>query len=363
MSHQPCPRWATVTAAAFMLCAVSSALAQNSITVVSWGGGYTENQSKAFYQPFTKATNIVVKSQDYNGGLSEVRAQEQSGRVVWDALIGDLDQAKRGCEEGLLEKIDPAILPSAADGTPASKDFLPGTLTECGVGEATIGYVLAYNTQNGRAPASIKDFFDLKNFPGKRGLRKSPEVALEWALLADGVAPSEVYKQLSTPEGVNRAFNKLDTIKKNVVWWDAGAQPLQLLASKEVAMTSAYSGRIYVAQTQGSPFKISWNGQIWTTDVWMIPKGAPHMKDALEFVKFVSRPEQQAMLTSLASYGTVRKSAEALVKTPRGQKLDVLSATPTYGPNRAQGIQRDFDFWVDNEDSLTQRFNQWLLAD
>jgi putative spermidine/putrescine transport system substrate-binding protein len=362
MNRHPHRSYLAASVAVLMLCTTLPAWAQNSITVVSWGGGYTENQNKAFYQPFTKATNVVVKSQDYNGGLSEVRAQEQSGRVVWDALIGDLDMAKRGCEEGLLEKINPTILPTAADGTPATKDFLPGTLTECGVGEATIGYVLAYNTQNGRAPTNIKDFFDLKNFPGKRGLRKSPEVALEWALLADGVAPSDVYKQLSTPEGVNRAFKKLDTIKRSVVWWDAGAQPLQLLASKEVAMTSAYSGRIYVAQTQGSPFKISWNGQIWTTDVWMIPKGAPHMKDALDFVKFVSRPEQQAMLTSLSSYGTVRKSAEPLVKTPQGQTVDVASATPTYGPNRTQGIQRDFDFWVDNEDSLTQRFNQWLLA-
>ncbi len=36
--------------------------------------------------------------------------------------------------------------------------------------------------------------------------------------------------------GVDRAFAKLDTIKDSVVWWEAGAQPPQLLADGEVVM-------------------------------------------------------------------------------------------------------------------------------
>ena len=77
---------------------------------------------------------------------------------------------------------------------------------------------------------TIADLFDLQKFPGKRALQKDPFVNLEWALIADGVAIKDVYKVLGTPEGVDRAFKKLDTIKKDVVWWEAGAQPPQLLA-------------------------------------------------------------------------------------------------------------------------------------
>jgi len=42
-------------------------------------------------------------------------------------------------------------------------------------------------------------------------------------LIADGVEPKDVYKVLGTPAGVDRAFKKLDTIKKNIVWWESGA--------------------------------------------------------------------------------------------------------------------------------------------
>ena len=41
--------------------------------------------------------------------------------------------------------------------------------------------------------------------------------------MADGVPVADVYKVLGTPDGVDRAFKKLDTIKNDIVWWDAGA--------------------------------------------------------------------------------------------------------------------------------------------
>ena len=56
-------------------------------------------------------------------------------------------------------------------------------------------------------------------------MRRVPLVNLEFALMADGVPRDEVYATLDTPEGVSRAFRKLDTIKDQVVWWEAGAQP------------------------------------------------------------------------------------------------------------------------------------------
>ena len=53
-----------------------------------------------------------------------------------------------------------------------------------------------------------------------------------------------------------RAFRKLDTIKDEIVWWEAGAQPPQLLADGEVTMTTAYNGRIFNAQVlENQPFE------------------------------------------------------------------------------------------------------------
>ena len=68
------------------------------------------------------------------------------------------------------------------------------------------------------------DFFDAEKFPGKRGLKKAPKALLEMALMGDGVPADQVYEALATPEGLDRAFAKLDTIKRDVVWWESGAR-------------------------------------------------------------------------------------------------------------------------------------------
>ena len=57
--------------------------------------------------------------------------------------------------------------------------------------------------------------------------------------MADGVPADGVYAVLSHPEGVDRAFRKLDSIKSQVVWWEAGAQPPQMLVDGEVVMSTA----------------------------------------------------------------------------------------------------------------------------
>src|SRR5690606_23417563 len=148
-----------------------------------------------------------------------------------------------GCEEGWLEEIDYSKIGGR-------EGFVDGAAMDGAVGTIVFSNIYAYDVSkvpNGGAQA-IADLFDTQKFPGARSLRKSPKPTLELALLADGVPTADVYKVLSTPEGVDRAFAKLDTIKKDVkVWWSAGSQPVQLLADGEVAMATAWNGRIFDA--------------------------------------------------------------------------------------------------------------------
>src|SRR5690606_33717692 len=123
----------------------------------------------------------------------------------------------------------------------------------------------------------------------RRGMRRVPRGNLEFALIADGVNPAEVYDVLSTPEGVDRAFAKLDTVKKDVVWWEAGSQPPQLLADGEVVMTTAYNGRIFnAAIDEKKPFEIVWDGQVYDVNMFAIPKGTAKLEAALEFIAFAT---------------------------------------------------------------------------
>jgi len=346
-----------VAGAALGMAAATPALGADSLTVVSWGGAYTNSQVQAYHKPWEKKTGIKINSEDYNGGLAQVKAQVESGNVSWDLVDVELSDAVRGCDEGLLEEIDHSILPPAPDGTPATDDFISGTLTDCAVGEIVWSTVYAYDKSKfpGKKPTTMGDFFDLKQFPGKRGMRKGPKPNLEFALIADGVPVDEVYEVLGTQAGVDRAFAKLDTIKDSVVWWEAGAQPPQLLADGEVAMTTAYNGRLFNAIVkEGKPFEIVWDGQVWDLDLWVIPKGSPNLETALEFVAYSTDTKRNWDQSNYISYGPVRKSAQAMLSP------EMQPHMPTAPVNFSNALQNDWQFWADNTDELNERFATWL---
>ena len=341
-----------------------AALAAEKITVVSWGGAYTKSQVEAYHKPWIAETGNQIVSEDYNGGLAEIKAQVEAGNVTWDIVDVELSDAVRACDEGLAEVIDQSILPAGDDGTPAAEDFIAGTLdVECAVPTIVWSTIYAYDSSKmANGPSTIADFFDLEKFPGKRGIRKSPKANLEMALMADGVAAADVYDVLGTPEGVDRAFAKLDSIKAEVVWWEAGAQPPQLLADGEVAMTTAYNGRIFNAvAAEDRPFEIVWDGQVWDLDLWIIPKGAPNKQAALDFLAFSTDTKRLAGQASWISYGPTRKSSSALVGSYHSKPdLKMGPQMPTAPENFQNALQNNFEFWADNQDELNERFNAWL---
>ena len=335
--------------------------AEESITVVSWGGAYTKSQVEAYHKPWMAETGNKVVSEDYNGGLAEIKAQVESGTVTWDLVDVELSDAIRGCDEGLLEEIDHSILPAAPDGTPAEEDFIEGALSDCAVANIVWSTVFAYDSSKTPGVDSIDDLFDLEAFPGKRGLRKNPKSLLEMALMADGVPAADVYATLETDEGVDRAFAKLDTIKDSVVWWEAGAQPPQLLADGEVIMTTAYNGRIFnAAAGEGKPFEVVWDGQIMDFDLWVMPKGAPNKDAALDFLAYSTDTQRLADQASWISYGPARKSSGPLVGLYNDGKTEMGPHMPTAEANLANALVNNFEFWADNQDELNERFNAWL---
>ena len=353
---------------AFAVAAIAGAgmaSAQDALTVVSWGGQYSLSQIKAYHEPFTKETGIKINSVDYNGGLAEVKAQVEAGNVTWDVVDVELSDGVRGCDEGLFEKIDVSALPPAPDGTPATEDFIEGTVSDCAVSTILWSTIYAYDDSRigDKKPTTMADFFDTATWPGKRGLRKNPKPNLEVALAGDGVPAAEVYAVLSTPEGVDRAFAKLDTIKKDAVWWEAGAQPPQLLADGEVIMTTAYNGRIFGAvAAENKPFVIVWDGQIWDVDMWAIPKGGKNLENALKFVHYSTDTQRLADQAKWISYGPARKSSIPLIGKDESGKIDMMPHMPTAPENLANAVQNNPEWWADNQDSLNERFNAWLAA-
>lgn len=343
------------------LCAVAG-VARADITVMSWGGAYGAAQTEAHVKPFMASTGKTTIMVDSDNPAPAIKAMVEAGNVTVDVASVEYADGIRLCDEGVLEPIDVASLPAGADGTPAADDFIPGAVTECAVSTDIWSNVFAYDTTKfPEGPTTVADFFDLTKFPGKRGLKKGAKATLELALMGDGVAAADVYKVLSTPEGVDRAFAKLDTIKKDVVWWEAGSQAPQLLADGEVAMTTAYNGRIFAAAiNEAKPFKIVWDGQIYENEMYVIPKGAPNAADALEFVKYATSTEGLRAQATFISYGPARKSALKEKLIFKDGKTEMGPHLPTAPENMTNALETSSTFWVDHDAELNERFQAWL---
>jgi putative spermidine/putrescine transport system substrate-binding protein len=322
--------------------------AARDLSVVSWGGTYQDAQRKVYFEPFEAETGIALVEDSWDGGIGALRAKVEAGAVPWDVVQVEAEELRIGCDEGLLMPIDWAKL--------GGRDaFLPSAVSDCGVGAIIWSTALAYDAAkfpNG-GPRSWADFWNVEKFPGKRAMRKGPKYTLEFALMADGVAPKDVYGVLATKEGVERAFAKLDEIKPHLIWWEAGAQPPQLLASGEVVMTSVYNGRLDAPRREGRDFRVVWPGSIYATDSWVILTGSPNAEDGMKLIQFMSEPERQAKLPEFISYGVTNKGAMQSIPP------DLLATLPSAPQNLEVAVALDVRFWTDRIDELNKRFTAW----
>lgn len=319
------------------------------LTVVSWGGVFQDAQREVYFEPFRKETGVPLAEDSWDGGIGMLRTKVGAGEANnWDVVQVEAEEEALGCEEGLFETIDPASIGGA-------DRYIPGSVTECGIPANVVSVILAYDGKVfADGPKTWADVFDTKKFPGKRSFRSGPKMNLEFALMADGVAPTEVYKVLGTPEGIDRAFAKLDTIKKDIVWWTSGNQPMQLLGSGEVAMTTSYNGRIGAANKENNrDFRIMWTGNILNIDSWVILKGSPNKDNAIKLLEFLGRTEHQAKWPAKLGYGVGSKAAQAALP------VELASTLPTAPANLSAGTNINADFWIQNVDALNARFATW----
>ncbi|RJG13578.1 ABC transporter substrate-binding protein [Pseudomonas cavernicola] len=333
---------------AMLIAALASNAMASELTVISFGGTSKKVQTDAFYRPFEKATGNKVLAGEYNGEMGMIKAMVDTKSVNWDVVQVEGPELLRGCDEGMFEQLAPALI-----GNPES--FVPGTLSDCGAGLLVWSMAMAYNADKLKvAPTGWKDFWDTNKYPGKRGLRKGAKYTLEIALIADGVPHEDIYKVLSTREGVDRAFRKLDELKPHLQWWEAGAQPMQFLASGDVVMSTAFNGRVFSAQQEGANMQVVWNGSIYAIDSWAIPKGSKNKEIAEQFIEFALRPENQKIHTERLSYGSTNLKTVSLLDPKLAAQLN------TAPQNLNSAVPMDNVFWVDNGEELEQRFNSWV---
>ncbi|MCC6471535.1 MAG: ABC transporter substrate-binding protein [Alphaproteobacteria bacterium] len=339
-------------AAAMLALAATAAMAQTEppkpaqIVINDSGGAMQNAMRKAFYDEFEKRYGIkVVATSPVD--LGKLQAMVKSGNVEWAVTeIGGQD-AILAEESGLLEPLDLKVIDLSRypEHLRTRKFVFP---------KGVYSTVMGYRTdvfKEGQRPQSWADFWNVQKFPGPRTLQNAPVDNLEFALIADGVPKDKLY-----PLDLDRAFKKLDQIKKHVtVWWTTGAQSAQVLIDKEAVLGTAWNGRYYVLIEQKAPIAIEWNQGALKESSFGIPKGSKDAYWGQRFLGVVAEAKPQGVYANIIGYPGLNLDATKYTD----EKL--IPFLPTSPENFPKQFWTDLAWWKTNGPAVQERWARWML--
>ncbi len=309
------------------------------LNIMNSGGEYGDSLDKCVNEPLLKSDGIKVVTET-PGGFAKLQAQAKSGvitNVVTDGATGDM---YRGDAEGIIEPIDWARL--------NPEPMFDEAKNKNGFGASYYSTIMAWRS-DAKAPANFVEFFDTEKFPGKRALPDYPEFVLAFAALGDGMTVEEISKGVD----LDRAFKTLERIKGDIIWWQSGAQPAQLLKDNEAQYAIAWSGRVLgqegvTATYNQGMLDISW---------WIVAKGiSDEQRDMLyKWLRVQTNAEVQKCLLTFLPYPGPSPELEKIV-TP-----EVLKTFPTSVENKAVQWLMPGQWWFDNAKEVEKRWNEFKL--
>jgi putative spermidine/putrescine transport system substrate-binding protein len=335
-------RRAVFVAAACLFALAAESSAQTStgkgeVVITTLGGSIEAAQKKYYFEPFERETGIKVVLVPRDAG--KLLTSVERGKPEADLTNISGGEMTRWLNHKALEKIDYKYFD--ADTLAGIPDQLKH---EYGVGALIYSIVMAYNLRDfpdsKPRPQTWADFWDVAKFPGPRGMagcgdRLISGGVLEFASLAAGVRSDKLY-----PIDIGKAFAKLEELRPNVgKWWQEGAEAPQALIDGELSISTAFNGRIYVANKQGAPVDLNWNGSLLQYDYWVVPKGSPNAQNAMSFLAFISKAAPQAAFAREMTFGPINKKAYAEIPAELAKWL------PGSPENAPKQIFQNFDWW------------------
>ena len=311
--------------------------AKPKVRIAALQGAYAAAYDSAVLKPFTRQTEIEIAT--------------GSGSDSLDVVALDAGELGRKCEAGDLRELSAT---RTAETGASAQDFLDGALQRCGTATFAWSQVFVADPLKfaKRPPRSMKDVFNTRNFPGKRALPRSARGVLEAAIMADGVAPGDVYARLATEAGMQRALSQITAIGNDIIWYDNAAEALDLLRAGTVTVALTTNTRAFLDIARRGPLGIVWDGQVYDVEYLAIPAKAANAAEAERLIQFATSTERLAAVARQIPYGPMRRSAIKVVGTHAVTGEGMAAYLPTSEANLAEAVRFDPVWWRDNAERV-----------
>lgn len=326
---------------------VAGAASAQEVTIAGFGGKVQEDLASTLWIPSAEQAGITLRQESHDG-IAGVRVQVQSGNPGWDIVHLGADNCAVGAREGLYEPLDYSVIDAS------------------GVAEASRGkewisinsysVVLGYRTDTygDNPPKNWVDFWNVKDFPGRRALGVYPQEMMEIGILGSGVAKEDVY-----PLDIDKAIASLEKIQPHIdVWWTSGAQSAQLIADGEVDMLAIWGSRVTGVINNGAPVAYTYQDGILGTGCLAILKGSDNVEAAQKLISLIVSPEMQAHIPEkMPYYGPANQKAFELTKAP----ADVVKSSNTAPENASKQLILDVDWWAQNAADVQEEYKMMMV--
>lgn len=315
----------------------AQAQARKEVVVVNFGGDAIKAFDEAFVKPFAAQGGRMVL--DGSGALNgKILTMVQSGHVTWDICDAGITTLAELGPHKALEKIDYSIVDKSK--------VLPEFAYDEGVVNYMFSTILAWDKSKIKEQPTVADFFDTKKYPGRRMMRKDSQAMLEFALLADGVPLDKLY-----PLDVKRAFAKIATIRKDLLFWSSGSESQSLMRDGECVMGLLWHtrGNILRRETQGR-VDYTFKDGLLQPGLWVVPKGNPAGKEAFVAIASMQQPEGQIKLLAAMGNGPANPAAQSMV--PQDQR----AMNPADPSNAAMQAKINAEWYKNNHSKTFQAY-------
>ena len=313
---------------------------------------------------FEKETGIKVSVSNY-GSNEELDSKLAPGNSGYDIVVPSASSYERQIKAGYYQKLDKAALPNLKNMDPDIEARLamhdPGNEYAVLHMWGTTG--IGYNVQKVKAamPNAPLDSWHLVFDPKvAKNFQKCGIAVLDSATEMFSMALSYLGKDPNSqnPEDLKAAGDAMMGFRPYLRYIDT-QRMITDLANGEICLAIGYSGDILQARDRASENKtnqeiayvIPKEGTIIWFDSYLIPKDAPHPKNAHAFINYMLKPEVIAAVSNAVNYANGNAGATEFVNK------EVLEDPGVYPP-QAVKVKLVPDL-ADTEETTRQMTRMW----
>jgi putrescine transport system substrate-binding protein len=311
-----------LTALAAVGLVASASAADRVVNVYNWSD-YIDDSILA---DFTKETGIKVVYDVYDSNET-LEAKLLAGGTNYDVVVPTASFLQRQIAAGVYQKLDKSKIPNLSNMwteiTDRAQKYDPGNEYAVDYMWGTTG--LGYNVDKMKAILGTDDrpSWDVLFKPEMAAKFKdcgiymldSPSDVLPSVLAYLGLNPDS-----RDPADLKKAQDLLTSIRPYIRKFDS-SNYISALAQGDICLVLGYSGDVFQARSRAEEAKNgvkigysipSQGAQMWF-DMMAIPKDAPHVAEAHEFINYIMKPEVIAKASNFVFYANGNKASQQFV--------------------------------------------------